>query len=241
MRRRNATRITAALDLIYFDGVSGQVLQAKPLGAAISVQRWFMGLHMASFAGAGLRWLYFALGLAGCVTIAAGMLIWLESHRSRSGALSHRLVEGLVIASICGPMTASAAYLLANRVLPAAVAHRALWEMTGAPSSRLELSKTGMCSAIVRASRLSRTGRQRSGLEPDCPAPRPSLHAVGLGACGDGRTAMSDVSANSLRSCRHKNRMACRQAHDEDERRRLVGLIPAVRLGRRCGSAGFGG
>lgn len=46
----------------------------------------------------GLRWLYFGLGLVGCMTNATGYLFWLESRRKKHARLALggvRVVESL--------------------------------------------------------------------------------------------------------------------------------------------------
>jgi hypothetical protein len=75
----------------------------------------FFALHMASFGGAAVQWLYFVLGLAGAWLFYSGNLLWIESRRKRAdrrtGAvpvqrLDTRLMAsvtvGVCLGSVCG-------------------------------------------------------------------------------------------------------------------------------------------
>ena len=89
---------------------------------------------MAQFGGRALRWLYFLLGVAGCVMIASGMQVWVAKRAKKvaqAGALSgYGLVLGLNVGVVAGMPLASAALLLANRLLPATLPERAAAEIT---------------------------------------------------------------------------------------------------------------
>jgi uncharacterized iron-regulated membrane protein len=106
---------------IYFDPATGKLLPShKPLPVA-SAQHFIAGLHLIHFRHWTLRWLYFALGLAGCVMIATGYLFWLESRRKRHASLGFsgvRIVEGLTIGSVSGIMIATLSFFVVNRLLP---------------------------------------------------------------------------------------------------------------------------
>lgn len=45
------------------------------------------GAHFGNFAGIGMRWVYFVLGLMGAVLVYSGNLLWLESRRKRNSAI----------------------------------------------------------------------------------------------------------------------------------------------------------
>ncbi len=109
----------------YVDGRSGELLAAsKPEKPAARVQRFVAGLHFIQFRHWTLRWLYFGLGLAGCVLIATGLLFWVESRRERHRKLGRsgaRIVEAVTIASVTGILIATCCYLISNRVLPLGV------------------------------------------------------------------------------------------------------------------------
>ena len=106
----------------YVDGVTGNLLSAsKPEKPAAVTQRFIAGLHFIQFKHWTLRWLYFGLGLAGCVLIATGMLFWEESRRERHrrlGLAGARVVAAVMVASVTGIMIATLAFMVTNRALP---------------------------------------------------------------------------------------------------------------------------
>lgn len=133
VRRSYADAIPMNLDLAYFDASTGAVLHTHTAGPVMHVQRVVSGLHFIQFRHWTLRFTYFALGLLGCVLIATGFLFWVESRRKRYAVLGWpgvRLVEGLAVGSVSGIVLATAAFLVANRLLPLGVPGRAGWEMT---------------------------------------------------------------------------------------------------------------
>jgi uncharacterized iron-regulated membrane protein len=121
LRRSFADDITMNLDQIYFDAQTGAMLHRFEAAPVMRVQRFVSGLHFIQFDHWGIRWLYFFGGLAGCVMIATGFVFWLEARRARharQGLAGVRWVEALTVASVMGPMVATGAYLVANRLLP---------------------------------------------------------------------------------------------------------------------------
>lgn len=116
---------------VTFDGVTGEVLDQQRLVPALRVQRFFSGLHMLSFDHWGLRWMYFGMGLVSSLMIATGLLLWVEKRRARQerlGQISHRVVNAVAAAGTVGVLLATLAMLVANKLLPAAMAQRALAE-----------------------------------------------------------------------------------------------------------------
>lgn len=79
---------------------------------------WLEGAHFIRFDSWAVRWLFFLGGLAGSAMIATGMLFWMRS-RIRKGmeSMSVRVVRALTIGTTTGIMTASAMFLVANRML----------------------------------------------------------------------------------------------------------------------------
>lgn len=113
----------------YYDGRSGEFMRLGPEpGAAYHSYQFLGGLHMAQFGGALYRWLYFLLGLGGCVMIASGLQVWLQKREKRvaeAGALSgYGLVRVLNLGVIAGMPLAVAAMLWANRLIPMHAAGR---------------------------------------------------------------------------------------------------------------------
>lgn len=113
--------VTRYVDTAWFDAASGTLLhQSTGLKPVMHVQRFIAGLHFIQFRHWTLRWLYFVLGLSGCVLIATGYLYWLDTRRKRheaQGLRGVRIVEGLTIGSVSGIVIATLAFI-ANRLLP---------------------------------------------------------------------------------------------------------------------------
>lgn len=133
-----------------FDGVTGEVLDQQRLVPAMRVQRFFAGLHMLTFDHWGLRWMYFGMGLVSSLMIATGMLLWVEKRRVRQeklGQASHRMVNAVAAAGTAGILLATLAMLVANKLLPAALAGRA-----GAEQAVFFAAwALALCHAIARA------------------------------------------------------------------------------------------
>jgi uncharacterized iron-regulated membrane protein len=115
-----------------FDAATGALLSRRSkLSSVMTAYRFMFGLHIVQFHHWTLRWLYFVLGLAGCVLIGTGSLFWLESRRRRpaGGGFGFRIVEALTIAGISGIIVATFSFFLVNRLLPAAIPNRASVEV----------------------------------------------------------------------------------------------------------------
>lgn len=120
--RPNQDRVTASADRLWFDAASGRLLHrsnaAKPV---MATQRFITGMHFIQFRHWTLRWLYFSMGLSGCVLIATGYLFWLDSRRKKHaqlGLADVRIVETLTIGSATGIILATFAFFVVNRMLP---------------------------------------------------------------------------------------------------------------------------
>ncbi|WP_076070342.1 PepSY-associated TM helix domain-containing protein [Sphingomonas montana] len=113
---------------ITYAGTDGRRLAASaPPGAGVATAGVMLGLHLGSFAGPAMRWLFFLLGLTGTAMVGTGLLLW-TAKRRRPGAapfLGLRLVERLNIAAVAALPAGMAAFLLANRLIPAGQAGRA--------------------------------------------------------------------------------------------------------------------
>jgi uncharacterized iron-regulated membrane protein len=112
-------RVVLSKYVAVFDGASGRLIRnfsKPPVGEAVA---WVEGAHFVKFGHWPLRWLYFIGGLGGCVMIATGMLFWLRSRKGRLADTSpgYRVVEAMTIGGVSGIILASAAFLLANRLL----------------------------------------------------------------------------------------------------------------------------
>ena len=117
-----------------YDAADGRLLHVtKPPAAGYHTYEFLGGLHMVQFGGSLVRWLYFVLGLAGCVMIASGMQVWVRKRLKRvreAGAVSgYGLVRALNVGVVAGFPFAATAMLLANRLLPWSLADRASAEI----------------------------------------------------------------------------------------------------------------
>ncbi len=113
---------------VTYAGSDGRFLEgAADVGPALATAGVMLGLHVAQFAGPALRWAYFVLGLTGAAMVGTGLLLW-TAKRRKPGATPFfglKLVERLNIGVIAGLPIGMAAYLLANRLIPADAANRA--------------------------------------------------------------------------------------------------------------------
>ncbi|WP_043151679.1 PepSY-associated TM helix domain-containing protein [Sphingobium sp. Ant17] len=130
--RSGSDQLNARGGSISYAGATGARLSASgEAGAAIRTAGVMLGLHLGSFAGPVLRWTYFLLGLIGAAMVGTGLLLWIAKRR-KPGAkplLGFRLVERLNIGAIACLPAGMAAYLLANRLIPADMPGRAAYEV----------------------------------------------------------------------------------------------------------------
>ncbi|NZA25180.1 PepSY domain-containing protein [Luteimonas sp. SJ-92] len=126
----HARRVAWDMQQVHYDAATGAfVHQSAPATAGYDTYAFLGGLHMAQFGGAPLRWLYFVLGLAGCVMLATGMQVWVRKREQRVAAAhalsGYGLVRALNVGVVAGMPFACAAMLVANRLLPASLDDRA--------------------------------------------------------------------------------------------------------------------
>ena len=128
VQRSAAGQLDARGGSITFAGATGRPLTASPPpGPALSTAGVMLGLHIGHFAGPLLRWCYFLLGLTGAAMIGTGQVLWTAKRRQSGKAplFGFRLVERLNVAAIACLPAGMAAFLLANRLIPAALPGRA--------------------------------------------------------------------------------------------------------------------
>lgn len=130
--RSSADQLNARAASITYSGVTGQKMSASHTpGAAIATTGVMLGLHLGNFAGPVLRWIYFLLGLTGAAMVGTGLLLW-TAKRRKPGAkpfFGFRLVERLNITAIACLPAGMAAFLLANRLIPAELPGREALEV----------------------------------------------------------------------------------------------------------------
>ncbi|OUL58047.1 PepSY-associated TM helix domain-containing protein [Pseudoalteromonas ulvae] len=122
---------------LVFSATSGELLaQSHPeLSASETVYDSMTALHTGRLASPLLRWLYFVCGIAGCVMIGSGCVMWAKRIREKNKQATRpsfglKLVEGLNLATLMGLPLATAGYFYANRLLPLGLADRANQEVT---------------------------------------------------------------------------------------------------------------
>ncbi|WP_380876586.1 iron uptake protein [Sphingomonas sp. DBB INV C78] len=118
---------------ITYSGVDGRQLSASPpQGPAIETASVMLGLHMGEFARPVLRWTYFLLGLAGTAMVGTGLVLWTVKRKRPNAApfFGIRLVERLNVGAVACLPAGMAAFLLANRLLPAAMPGRSDLEVS---------------------------------------------------------------------------------------------------------------
>ncbi|MFN3731559.1 PepSY-associated TM helix domain-containing protein [Comamonas testosteroni] len=133
-------RLVNAARAVTFDAVSGQVLQppANPLSRNLASDTYpvISALHLVTFGGWTMKWLYFVLGLIGTAMIATGSILFAVKRRAKSGnewgVATHsmyRCIDALNVAALAGSALASLAYLYGNRLLPLVLDARSSWEI----------------------------------------------------------------------------------------------------------------
>ncbi|EHK66061.1 membrane protein [Achromobacter arsenitoxydans SY8] len=123
-----------------FDGATGAFSSlhlaagSQPADAAHEVME---RLHVASYGGWTIKWLYFICGLAGTLMMATGAVLYTIKRRNKGlgefGAGTpafYRIAESLNVAAIAGACLACIVYFHANRFIPAAQPGRDAWEIT---------------------------------------------------------------------------------------------------------------
>lgn len=141
LMRQEGQDMSSSQPSMLFDGTSGVLLSTvgdRPRAAA-ETRGVLYGLHIGRFANPWLRALFFLSGLAGCLMVATGLVMWAVKERQKfakrlkqGGRVSFglRLVEGLNLGAIAGVPIAIAAYFWANRLLPHDLAARAQVEIS---------------------------------------------------------------------------------------------------------------
>lgn len=133
--------LTSPAGRAVFDGASGAFSALHPAAgrqAGDAAHEVMERLHVASYGGWTIKWLYFVCGLAGTLMMATGAVLYTIKRRNKGqsefGAATpafYRIAEALNVAAIAGASLACIAYFHANRLLPAALPGRDAWEIRG--------------------------------------------------------------------------------------------------------------
>ena len=134
-------RLSPTTGMAMFSAATGEVQRVRlpgeaDGGAALLAQSAMGGLHMVTYGGWGMKWLYFLCGLAGTAMMGSGAVLFIVKRRHRhlgefGGATArvYRLVEALNVAAIAGLAVACVGYLWANRLLPVGIEQQAAREL----------------------------------------------------------------------------------------------------------------
>jgi len=119
-----------------FNGVTGEWQEGEDeLSATVQTAGVVTGLHLGLFAEPLLRWFYFLVSMAGTGMVGTGLVLWIAKRRQKARpgdareAFSLRLVDGLNAGTIAGVVFGVAAFFLVNRLLPADMPGRQVWEV----------------------------------------------------------------------------------------------------------------
>ncbi|GKT26881.1 PepSY-associated TM helix domain-containing protein [Acidovorax sp. SUPP3334] len=133
--RHDGDRLQYGPARMRFDGATGETLALlDPDSPALRTYRVLYGLHLAHFAGPGMRWGLFGFGVLGSLMIATGMVLWSVKRRQqaqRKGAAApplkrgERLVASLNVALLGGLPLATGVFIASSRLVPLDVAGRA--------------------------------------------------------------------------------------------------------------------
>lgn len=135
MTRDAGRSLSSVQPSVVFSGTTGAFKDAMgdDPAAASATRGVMVGLHVAHFAPPLLRALFFLSGLAGCLMVATGALLWAvktrQGHARTIAATGRtpfglRLVEALNLGVIAGLPIAFATYFWANRLIPVGIAQR---------------------------------------------------------------------------------------------------------------------
>ena len=184
-------------------------------------QQYLTGLHFVQFRHWTLRWLFFGLGLLGCLLIVTGFLFWVESrrkaHEAAGKVASLRLRRGTRRRQHGGLVLATMAFFVANRLLPSG----ATW--LGAARYELEIWVFFAVWVLSLRPRLDATRHRR-------------LDRAVLGGCRPCAAGGHPECADDRRSypARHRGRQAGGRRHGPRAAgRAATAAVTAWRLQRR--------
>lgn len=131
--RHDGDRLQYGPARLRFDGATAQQLALiDPQTPALKTFRVLYGLHLARFAGPGMRWVLFGFGVMGSLMIASGLVLWTVKRRAQAQRkaadarmpFGERLVASLNVGLMGGLPLAVATIFAANRLLPVDLAGR---------------------------------------------------------------------------------------------------------------------
>jgi uncharacterized iron-regulated membrane protein len=108
---------------LIFSGATGELVAQTDdeLSNSKALYESLNSMHTGRFADTFLRWLYVLGGIAGCIMISSGCIMWAkrirERNKNRPASFGLKLVEGLNLTTIMGLPLATCAFFLANRLI----------------------------------------------------------------------------------------------------------------------------
>ena len=105
---------------VFFDVSSGAVIDRFEQQPLQKVAMSLEGAHWIQFDNWPLRWLYFFVGLSGCVMIATGSIFWVQarSRKANVDLAAVRAMRSVTVWSLTGVVTSTLVFFIANRLLP---------------------------------------------------------------------------------------------------------------------------
>lgn len=129
IEQRRLSRSTAVV-LNAADGALAAVSEPKAYTPGRAFLYGLYALHFGNFGRTAVKWLYFALGMAGAFLFYSGNLLWIESRRKRrqpGQPRRTRVMAALTLGVCLGCIAGVSACFLAGALLPEAWAARAYY------------------------------------------------------------------------------------------------------------------
>jgi uncharacterized iron-regulated membrane protein len=130
--RAGSDRVALVGEGIHFKASTGEVIHEDPPRSVVSsIDEFLTGLHLQHFEHWLLRWLYVFGGLLGAICIATGFVLFVEKRKAKhakTGSQGSRIVDALAVTTVTGMVMAAIGMLVANRVLPADMLAKGMWE-----------------------------------------------------------------------------------------------------------------
>jgi uncharacterized iron-regulated membrane protein len=130
--RAGSDRVTLVGQAVHFAAPTGRVIyEEPPPSVVLGINDFLTGLHLQHFEHWLLRWLYVFGGFSGCVCIATGLVFFVAKRKQKhamQGISGARWVNAFAVATVTGTLLSTLTMLIANRVLPEALADRGTWQ-----------------------------------------------------------------------------------------------------------------
>lgn len=233
LTRKGDHDMSSSQPAMVFNGASGKLLSetGEDRGAVITTRSVMYGLHLGRFADPLLRLLFFVSGLAGCVMVATGLLLWAVKERNKYAKVvakggrvgwGSRLVDGLNVGAIAGLMIAIPAFFWANRLLPVGMGARGqaeidlffgVWAVAGIaglawPTRRMWMVQLGVAAFLFGAIPLLNAATTATHLGVSIPAGMWAVAGFDLACLALGAALLLCVWWLGRRKPAHKARRA---------------------------------